>query len=144
MFHALAETMVAFIFLLRNSPFTYAWSSSAVSQDLVNVCGGSTYALQLPITQTVRLLFQERLLNQQLLLQLTPVSATCGQNNGSITTSVSGGTPTHTYLWNTGATTSSITNVAAGTYTATVTDSKLCTKSFSQTIPNLAGPVADC
>src|SRR5690606_14203365 len=72
---------------------------------------------------------------------LTPNSATCGQNNGSITTSVSGGTPTYTYLWNTGATTSSITNVAAGTYTVTVTDSKLCTESFSQTISNLAGPV---
>ncbi|MEZ5067592.1 MAG: hypothetical protein R2847_03520 [Bacteroidia bacterium] len=43
-------------------------------------------------------------------------------------TSVSrSGTPTYTYLWNTGATTSSITNVAAGTYTVTVTDSKLCT-----------------
>ncbi|MCO5288692.1 MAG: SprB repeat-containing protein [Bacteroidetes bacterium] len=80
---------------------------------------------------------------QHLLQPFSDISATqlCGQNNGSITTSVSGGTPTYTYLWNTGATTSSITNVAAGTYTVTVTDSKLCTKSFSQTISNLAGPV---
>ncbi|MEZ5067586.1 MAG: hypothetical protein R2847_03490 [Bacteroidia bacterium] len=56
-----------------------------------------------------------------------------------MTTSVSGGTPTYSYLWNTGATIASITNVAAGTYTVTVTDSKLCTKSFSQAISNLSG-----
>jgi len=130
-----------YISVTGNSPFTYAWSSGAVSQDLVNVAAG-TYTVTVTDNSNCQAVVSRTITQPTVIAAtLTPVSATCGQNNGSITTSVSGGTPTYTYLWNTGATTSSITNVAAGTYTVTVTDSKLCTKSFSQTISNLAGPV---
>jgi hypothetical protein len=56
------------------------------------------------------------------------VDATCpGGSNGSIATSVSGGTAPYTYSWSNGETTSSITNLSAGTYTATVTDNNGCT-----------------
>ncbi|MCB8929721.1 MAG: gliding motility-associated C-terminal domain-containing protein [Bacteroidia bacterium] len=125
----------------NNGPVSYAWSNGSISEDLLNVVVGN-YTLTITdslgcIATTSQAITQPT----DIAATLTPVSATCGQNNGSITTSVSGGTPTYTYLWNTGATTSSITNVAAGTYTVTVTDSKLCTKAFSQTISNLAGPV---
>src|SRR5690606_19054299 len=130
-----------YISVTGNSPFTYAWSSGAVSQDLVNVAAG-TYTVTVTDNSNCQAVVSRTITQPTVIAAtLTPVSATCGQNNGSIPTSVSGGTPSYTYLWNTGATTSSITNVAAGTYTVTVTDSKLCTKSFSQTISNLAGPV---
>ncbi|WP_166437305.1 LamG-like jellyroll fold domain-containing protein [Niastella caeni] len=42
-----------------------------------------------------------------------------------------GGTAPYSYLWNTGDTTASITVTAAGTFTATVTDSKGCTTTVS-------------
>ncbi len=125
----------------NNGPVSYAWSNGSISEDLLNVIAGN---YTLTITDSlgcVATISQSITEPTDITATLTPTSATCGQNNGSITTSVSGGTPAYTYLWNTGATTSSITNVAAGTYTVTVTDSKLCTKSFSQTISNLAGPV---
>jgi gliding motility-associated-like protein len=52
-----------------------------------------------------------------------------GNNTGSATVTVNGGTPTYTYLWNTSPAQS--TNVAsgltAGTYTVTVTDDNGCT-----------------
>ncbi|RYD91408.1 MAG: T9SS type A sorting domain-containing protein, partial [Sphingobacteriales bacterium] len=42
--------------------------------------------------------------------------------NGNITVNVTGGSGKFTYLWNNGATTRSLTNVAPGTYTVTVRD----------------------
>ena len=57
-----------------------------------------------------------------------------GLSNGSITTSVSGGTTPYTYLWNTGATTSGLTGKSAGPFTVTVTDAHGCTANGSYTI----------
>lgn len=45
-----------------------------------------------------------------------------GYNNGSIKITIIGGSGNYNYLWSNGATTSNISNLVAGTYTATVTD----------------------
>jgi PKD repeat protein len=51
----------------------------------------------------------------------------CGAGNSTtLTADVSGGTPTYTYLWSTGADTPSITLSTAGDYSVTVTDSLGC------------------
>ncbi len=54
--------------------------------------------------------------------------AGCNTNDGSISISVSGGTPGYTYEWSNGATTQDIENLAAGAYTVTVTDDSGCTE----------------
>lgn len=46
---------------------------------------------------------------------------------GSLTANPSGGTAPYNYLWNTGATTATINNLAVGNYTVTVTDVNGCT-----------------
>ncbi|NNF02302.1 MAG: hypothetical protein HKN22_06425, partial [Bacteroidia bacterium] len=51
-----------------------------------------------------------------------------GGSNGSIQVVVNGGTSPYSYNWSTGATTSLINGLTAGTYTLTVTDANLCTK----------------
>lgn len=45
-----------------------------------------------------------------------------GGNNGNVAASASGGTPNYTYLWNTGAVGTYVSNLSAGTYTVTATD----------------------
>lgn len=45
-----------------------------------------------------------------------------GGSDGSLTVSAIGGTTPYTYAWSTGATTASISGLAGGTYTVTVTD----------------------
>ena len=67
-----------------------------------------------------------------------------GDSSGSITVFASGGTPTLTYLWSNGGTTSSINNLKNGNFTVTVTDAAGCTVSQSYTITHptfLAAPV---
>ncbi|HHZ64563.1 MAG TPA: T9SS type A sorting domain-containing protein, partial [Flavobacteriales bacterium] len=54
-----------------------------------------------------------------------PVSCN-GATDGSLTVTLTGGTGPYTYLWSSGATGSTISNLNAGTYTVTITDSVGC------------------
>ena len=66
---------------------------------------------------------------------ITGIDVTCnGAANGSITSSVSGGTQPYAYLWSNGATTSSITNLTPGSYTLLVSDTNGCSVSTTQLI----------
>lgn len=61
-------------------------------------------------------------------VNLTPVDVSCyGGNNGSASASVSGGISPYSYLWNTGATTTTITGLTPGTYSVTVQNGIGCT-----------------
>jgi hypothetical protein len=58
-----------------------------------------------------------------------------GVSNGSATVIPSGGTSGYTYLWSNSGTAATISNIIAGTYNVTVTDSKLCTVVTSAVVP---------
>src|SRR5690606_27128073 len=66
-----------------------------------------------------------------------------GSANGSATVTANSGTAPFTYLWSTGQTTQSISNLTPGTYTVTVTDSSGCTNNASVTItqPNVLNAI---
>ena len=66
----------------------------------------------------------------------TVVPAHCGTNSGLITLAATGGSATYSYSWNTTPvqTTNVASNLAAGTYTCTVTDATGCTFTYSGTI----------
>jgi hypothetical protein len=73
---------------------------------------------------------------------VTPTS--CGLPNGAITANVSGASSPYTYIWNTGATTSSISNLSSGAYSVTVTSANNCSSVQSTTVavsicPQLSG-----
>ncbi len=68
----------------------------------------------------------------QIVITETVTDIICGSTDGQITTSVSGGSGTYTYAWTpNGETSSSITNLSAGTYGLTVTDSDGCSMTES-------------
>ena len=60
-------------------------------------------------------------------LNLTTTPVACfGQNTGSINVAVAGGTSPLNFIWNNSATSQNLSNLAAGTYTLTVTDANNC------------------
>jgi large repetitive protein len=74
-------------------------------------------------------------------LSSIPTPSTCGQANGSIDLTVTGGLAPYTYLWSTGATTQDIMTVlGAANYTVTVTDANGCASVLTTSVKDLAGP----
>lgn len=61
-----------------------------------------------------------------------------GSNSGTATAVVSGGQSPYSYLWSTGSTSNSISNLGAGTYIVTVTDANGCIDVASGTITEAA------
>ena len=57
---------------------------------------------------------------------ITPNTPTCQSTNGSLSTTITGGTEPYIYAWSTGASTESISNLAADFYEVTVTDANGC------------------
>lgn len=73
-------------------------------------------------------------------LAATSQNVACfGQSNGTASATASGGVGNLNYLWSNGATTASISNLSAGTYSVSVADTEGCGQSASVTIsqPNL-------
>lgn len=61
-----------------------------------------------------------------------------GSSNGGITTTVNGGNAPYSYAWNNGPATANRSNIAAGTYTLSVTDAQGCTAQSSAVLNNPA------
>ncbi|HMC96770.1 MAG TPA: SprB repeat-containing protein, partial [Flavobacteriales bacterium] len=68
-------------------------------------------------------------------------AATCGHNTGYAIVQASGGLPPYTYLWSTSATTDTITGLAPGNYSVTVTDANSDEVVANVTIYNEPNPV---
>lgn len=66
--------------------------------------------------------------------QATVTNTAFGGSTGTISTTVTSGTPPYTYAWSNGATTSAITGLAAGVYSLTASDVTGCTDIRSFTV----------
>jgi len=73
---------------------------------------------------------------------LTSTPATCGNNNGTITSNVTGGVTPYTYTWSpSGGNNSTANNLASGNYTLNVSDANACTFSASINVANKPAPI---
>ncbi len=116
-------------------PYTYMWNNSDITQTTNNLAAG-TYTITVTdnngITTTCTATIGSPL---AITANATLSDESCnGLGDGAISTSTSGGTSPYTYNWNTSAFTSSISNLAAGNYTVTITDANGCTLVETNTI----------
>ena len=125
-----------------SAPYLYNWSNGANSSQIAALSAGAytatvTDANGCAFSTTVNV-GQAAAIN----LQLSITDATCGAANGSASIAANGGTGVLSYLWSQGQSSTSITNLSAGTYTVTVTDGSGCTALTSANVANLGGPQA--
>jgi hypothetical protein len=117
------------------SPYTYAWSNGASTQNISGLPVGSytvTVTDANACTKTANATLTQP---AALSLSASTTNVLCnGGNNGSIDLTVSGGITPYTYSWSNGASTQDVSGLIAGTYSVTVTDANACTGILSRTI----------
>jgi gliding motility-associated-like protein len=119
------------------SPYTYAWSNGETTSTATGLCATNytvvvTDANKCSATKDTSV-GQPPKLNQLVTGSNTLCPSSC---DGTAQSKPSGGKAPYTYSWSTGASTSSITNLCAATYTVVVTDANLCTDTGTITITN--------
>ncbi len=118
------------------SPYSYNWSNGNTTATASGLISG-TYTVTVTdnngCTSTNSVFINQP---PQLITTISSIiNILCnGGTNGSATVSASGGVPAYSYLWSTGSTGTTISNLPAGTYVVTVTDNNGCTATNSVTI----------
>ncbi|MBV6443396.1 MAG: hypothetical protein EPGJADBJ_05135 [Saprospiraceae bacterium] len=105
-----------------NQPGTYGLLNVSVpggNNNCVGTVSGSAVVTQVNITASA-----------------TPTNSFCGQSDGAINLSVSGGTQPYTFSWSNGETTEDLNNIPAGSYSVTVTDANGCTRPLTVNVGN--------
>jgi gliding motility-associated-like protein len=117
------------------APYTYLWNNNATSATVSNLAPGN-YTVTVTDANGCTASANVNITEPTILgASTTSTDVTCnGLNNGTANVTASGGTAPYTYLWNNNATSATVSNLAPGNYTVTVTDANGCTTSANATI----------
>lgn len=125
--------------------YGYSWSNGAITQDLVNVIAG-IYIVTVTDNNLCVLkdTFEIIQPTDSIFIALDNITdILCfGQATGEIAVTVSGGTPSYTYSWNSGQVIEDISFVMAGNYSLTVTDANSCVLTENYILTQPAQPLS--
>jgi len=116
--------------------YTYSWSNGGTGSSISGVPGGVytvtvTDASSCVTTSTVNINRAPDV--------IASASTNCLNGVGSATVTVTGGTPGFTYSWSSGQTTSTVSGLAQGVYTVTITNANNCIHTLTVNICNTTG-----
>ncbi|HTA83450.1 MAG TPA: PKD domain-containing protein [Bacteroidia bacterium] len=125
-----------------SAPYTYSWSPGGqTTQTATNLTAGTYTVIATGTCPGYSDTATAVIVNGGGSLTLTrdSTASACTANNGSAGVVMTSGTAPYVYKWSNGITTSNITNVGAGSYCVSVTDSKGCKDSVCITVPSTGG-----
>ncbi|MCD6062644.1 MAG: C-terminal target protein, partial [Flavipsychrobacter sp.] len=127
------------------SPFSFAWSNNATSQNLNGLAAGNytvtvTDAANTVVTASFTISGSAQVVTAT--ASVTDLTGCSGQNNGAITLTPSGGVAPYTFNWGNNITTQNRTGLAAGSYTVVITDANACSATLTFNVGGSNNPVA--
>ncbi len=139
--HAGADGSILLTITGGSGTYTIDWSDDSIDgQDNPNTLVAGTYSVTITDSDNCSTTETYVITEPEALMLNTDeiVEAVCGEPNGSVSVSVSGGTSPYSYLWSNGATTEDLANLFPGVYSLTITDANGCEliESFSVTEPD--------
>jgi hypothetical protein len=109
------------------APYSFLWSNGSSNPTISNLSPGSYTVVVTDASGCTAEATGVVQAPDPIQIQLNPSNPICfGDENGSIGSTVTGGTPPYTYAWNTGQSTPVLLNIGAGNYMLTVTDANGC------------------
>ncbi|MEM7106015.1 MAG: proprotein convertase P-domain-containing protein, partial [Bacteroidota bacterium] len=125
------------------TPYTYTWSNTAQTDQIITGLSGATYDLTVTdangCSETASVVLTEP---TAITLSSSSTPASCGGGtDGTASITAMGGTPAYTYNWDATAgnqTTAIATGLAFGTYIVTVTDANSCSETVQATVSEQA------
>ncbi|MES2515691.1 MAG: gliding motility-associated C-terminal domain-containing protein [Bacteroidota bacterium] len=124
-------------------PISYHWiHDNSVTQTLTGLCAGTYFCNMTDANGCTRT--ASVVIGATTTLTLTPqvTQSSCSSSTGSITINVSGGSGTYTYNWLPAGNTATLTNLAPGNYTLTVSDGT-CSQTQVYAINSVNGPIVN-
>lgn len=118
------------------APYSYLWSNGASGSSVANL-PADTYNVTVIDANNCSNITTLNVFQPDSLYASTTsnVSVSCnGASDGALSISVFGGTTPYTYAWSNGASAATISNLAAGSYTVSISDANGCQLIYSQTI----------
>jgi len=109
--------------------YTFEWNTGATGATLNDIVGGTYHVT---VTDMNGCVVEDSVTiagaaSVGVLVEITIPISDPNASDGAVTATVTSGLPPFTYLWNTGDSTQTISDLPAGTYTVTVTSSEGCT-----------------
>jgi PKD repeat protein len=115
------------------TPYSFSWSNGAGNVSSITGLTAGTYVVT--ITDGSLCTHVDSFVIAQptaIALQVTASDVHCfGQLTGNANVDASGGSPSYNFIWSNNQTGNSVSNLAAGNYSVTVTDAQNCTSSSS-------------
>jgi subtilisin-like proprotein convertase family protein len=125
-------------------PYVVSWNTGQSVEDISNLVAG-TYTITVTdanqCVETTNIFVGNNTGNLDIPSAQTS-NENCGNSDGAIDITVTGGTLPYTFSWDNGETTEDISNLVAGTYIVTITDGNGCSFNSSYSIINSTGNLA--
>ena len=109
------------------APYSYLWSNGATSTSITGLVSGYygiTVTDHAGCSWDSSYVYVDQ--SPAISVYTTTTPATCLDTDGAITAFASGGVSPYNYLWNTGATTASLSGLSSNYYSVTATDARGC------------------
>jgi subtilisin-like proprotein convertase family protein len=120
--------------------YTFNWSNGATTEDLTGLSGG-IYDCTITDGATCSFVFTDTVVNLSssvVINSATINDAVCGDNDGDVTLSLSGGVTPLTFDWSNGDNGQNLNNVTPGSYTLSITEGNGCVLIDSFVVGNTA------